>query len=378
MQKYSRHFGVPSSGGLRNSLDDTVSFLKRLRAITTLASIALVISGTPFTGRVGAAISPPGGPFVSPRTPGALAVSPTGVLYVVDASRDQILRRVDGGRFQVVAGDGHRGFTGDGHAAIDAKISVNQDSALVVTSDGTVVFVDQGGRRVREILPSGDIETIAGGGREPLGNTTLSAKVVSLAGADIVNALATGRGGQLYLGVDGVYRLSGGFLHWIVGSDSSALNRGFKGFGVRPVVQKDFDPAYTLAVDGKGDLLVGGGGTWSLYERTVAGALRFVQEDRAQGGYYAAMATAPDGNVVLAGGVHGLAWFHPSGAITDGPASVLSGLLASPSHFTPGEGIAVAPNGALYLDADAGNGFTNVSAIVRVTAAGRAKVLWQS
>jgi hypothetical protein len=53
-------------------------------------------------------------------------------------------------------------------------------------------------------------------------------------------------------------------------------------------------------------------------------------------------------------------------------------LLPPPSHFTVGEGVAVAANGAIYLDADAGNGFTNVSAIVRVTSAGHAVLIWKS
>lgn len=89
------------------------------------------------------------------------------------------------------------------------------------------------------------------------------------------------------------------------------------------------------------------------------------------------MAAAPDGSVVLAGGAHGLARFHPSGLITTIPASGLSTVLA-PSHFTVGEGVAVAPNGSIYLDADAGNGFTNVSAIVQVTSAGHAVLVWKS
>ena len=90
------------------------------------------------------------------------------------------------------------------------------------------------------------------------------------------------------------------------------------------------------------------------------------------------MAAAPDGNVVLAGGALGLAWFHPSGVITAIPASELSTLLPPPSHFTVGESVAVAPNGAVYLDADANNGFTNVSAIVQVTSAGHAVLVWKS
>lgn len=347
-------------------------------AATSLAAATVVTSSALLMGLSGA--SPPSsvGAIVALKTPAALAVSFKGVLYVVDASRDQILRRLANGQFQVVAGDGRRGFSGDDHLAIDAEISVNEQSGLAVASNGTVYFVDEGNGRVREILPSGVVETVAGGGSEIPGAVSVRALRARFGVLDQLNGLAMGPGGQLYIGSDGVYRLASGVLHRVIGSDAPGLNKGFKGYGSSPVFQKDFDPAYTLDFDGKGDLLVGGGNTWSLYERTAGGAFLFIQEDRAQGGYYAAMAAAPDGSVVLAGGVHGLARFHPSGLITSIPASGLSTLLQPPSHFTVGEGVAVAPNGAIYLDADANNGFTNVSAIVQVTSLGHAVLVWKS
>jgi hypothetical protein len=54
------------------------------------------------------------GAFVVPEAPYALAVAPNGDLLAVDARRDQILRRLPSGKFQVLAGDGKRGFSGDG------------------------------------------------------------------------------------------------------------------------------------------------------------------------------------------------------------------------------------------------------------------------
>lgn len=344
----------------------------------SFTAVTVVTGSALLTGLSGASQPSSVGAIVALKTPAALAVSFKGVLYVVDAGRNQILRRLPSGRFQVVAGDGRRGFSGDGHLAIDAEISVKEWGGLAVASNGTVYFADEGNGRVREILPNGDIETVAGGGSETPGTASVPALRASFGALDQLNGLAMGPEGHLYIGSTGVYRLASGMLHWVVGSNAPGLNKGFKGYGSSPLFQKDFDPAYTLAFDGKGDLLVGGGNTWSLYERIAGGALRFIQEDRAQGGYYAALAAAPDGSVVLAGGAHGLARFHPSGSITTIPSSGLSTLLSLPSHFTVGEGAAVAPNGAIYLDADANNGFTNVSAIVQVTSAGHAVLVLKS
>jgi hypothetical protein len=361
-----------------SKLDGSFGLVRRFLVASSLALAALAAGAGLQVDAAGASQSPSEGAIVDLTMPGALAVSSTGVLYVVDSSRDQILRRVTSGRFQVVAGTGRRGFSGDGHLAIDAEISVTRWGGLAVARNGTVYFADEGNERIREILPDGVIETVAGGGTESLGTVPVTALRVRFGNVYSLNGLAIGPGGQLYIASNGVYRLANGVLHWVVGSDAPGLNKGFKAYGSSPVFQKDFDPAYTLAFDGNGDLLVGGGETWSLYERTAGGVLRFIQEDRAQGGYYAAMASAPDGSVVIAGGAHGLSRFHASGLITTDSAAGMSTLLSPPSHFTVGEGVAVAPNGSIYLAADANNGFTNVSAIVQVTTTGHAILVWKS
>ncbi len=317
------------------------------------------------------------GASVEPTTPGALAVW-RGVLYVVDVGRDQILRRLANGRFDVVAGTGRRGFSGDGHLATRAAISVGYDSGLAVATNGTVFFSDSGNGRVRAVSPDGVISTVAGGGATVAGVTPIRADRARLTGIGQPNGLAIGPNGQLYIAANGVFRLAAGELHWVVGSDAPALNRGFTVYGSNPAHQQDVVPAYTIAFDGRGDLLVGGGNTWSLYERTASGRLRFVQGDRAEGGLYAATAEAPAGTGVLAGGGDGLARFHPSGAITRISAPGLATILAPPSHFAIGQGLAVAANGTLYLDTDANNGFSTVSAIVEVAPSGRASLLWRS
>ena len=318
------------------------------------------------------------GAVVEAKLPGALAVSRHGQLYVLDLGRDQVLRRLPNGRFRVVAGTGRRGFTGDGGPGVAAEIALDEGSGLAVAANGTIYFADTGNGRVRAVAPDGVITTVAGGGASVPGVEPIRAARAQFVGIAQVNGLAIGPRGQLLLGANGVYRLANGVLTWIVGSTATSLNAGFRGYGRNPARQQDFVPADTLCVDGRGDLLVGGGNTWSLYERTASGALRFVQGDRDQGGYYAAMARAPDGSVVLAGGAHGLARFSPTGRITPIAARALATLLASPNHFTVGDGVAVAPDGAIYLDNTANNGFSSVSSIVRFDPSGRATLLWHS
>lgn len=182
---------------------------------------------------------------------------------------------------------------------------------------------------------------------------------------------------MLYIGTSGVYRLTGdGTLHWVVGSNLARLNKEFKTVYSNPAVQGDFTPATRLAFDGVGDLLVAGGGGWGLYERTSAGKLRFVESFRG-GGYWGSLATTPGGGVVLAGGNEGLGTFHPSGVITPRRARALNHVLGPHDSFRIGLSVAVAPNGDLYLDTDAGNGFTSNSAIISLSPDGSAKLIWK-
>jgi len=354
--------------GLVVVLAAAVSGLGLALSRTTTGHAVSGSKGTsPATGDVASA-----GPIVSPKTPQALAVGPGGSLYVVDGGRDQILRRLSDGRFRVVTGNGKSGFSGDGGQAVDAEI--RGASGIAVAKNGTVYFADEGNGRVREILPDGIIETVAGGGTVPLGSKPVPALSASFGGPSSLFGLAIAPNGELYIGTSAVYRLnSSGMLVWVVGSAARDLNKGFNGIYSNPAFQIDFAPALQLAFDGKGDLLVAGGPGFGLYERTATGKLRFLENDRSDGNLRGSLAAAPDGTVVLAGEAR----FHPSGSITPIAAHGLRTVLGAHNEFITGEGVAVAPNGGIYLDADAG-WFSSASAIVEISPNGHVSTLWKS
>jgi sugar lactone lactonase YvrE len=114
------------------------------------------------------------GSYVSPKAPTTLVVAPNGDLLAVDSGRDQILRHLPSGKFQVLAGDGKRGFSGDGGPAVRARINVQGNSGIAVAQDGTVYFSDSGNGRVREVLPDGVIKTIVGGGTREIEQGSIS------------------------------------------------------------------------------------------------------------------------------------------------------------------------------------------------------------
>jgi len=288
---------------------------KRRLLVAIVVLIAMVVSGVSYaivsrpsararhtgTSSPSKPISPVlAGAFVSPKSPYGLAVAPNHDLLVVDSGRDQILRRLPSDEFQVVAGDGKRGFSGDGGPAVRAEINLDYQAGIAVAKNGTIYFSDAQNGRVREILPDGIIETVAGGGTVSLGTKPVAALSAKFDAPWGLFGLVIGPNGELYIGANAVYRLGPkGVLHWVVGKSGVSLPKNWHGVYSNPAIQSDFTPAVRIAFDGKGELLVAGGGGFGLYEMTSAGKLRFVENLRGDG-YWGSLAAGAGGSVVLA------------------------------------------------------------------------------
>jgi serine/threonine-protein kinase len=123
-----------------------------------------------------------GGPAISACLvqPTALTHGPRGDIYVADAIGR--IRKVDAssGVITTVAGIGLAGYTGDGGAATEARIG--PASAIVVDSEGSVIFSDPVFHVIRRIDPRGVITTIAGRGEagfSPDGTAAVEAHINS-------------------------------------------------------------------------------------------------------------------------------------------------------------------------------------------------------
>jgi hypothetical protein len=332
------------------------------------------------------------GPIVTPKTPEALAIGPNGDLYVVDSGRDQILRRLSNGKFQVVAGSGERGFSGDGGLAVDAAIQLEYDAGIAVSKSGVVYFSDSLNGRVREVLPDGIIKTVAGGGSTPLRQGPTPALGSSLGSGLGIGGLAIGPDNDLYLALPGgVYRLTeNGMLIRVLGGPYTAADGSIS---ATPAFPADFSPAYRLAFDGAGDLFVAGGGGWGLYERTSSGSLRFIESFRGGGaGFWGSLASDPDGFVVGVSnnGIQKSTPFGGMAPLTKSPKELASALdlglgrLPQPAPtgvdvntFIGGGGIAVGRNGTIYVDMDSGV-WSRVNGILAITPSGSVTSLWRS
>jgi len=91
--------------------------------------------------------------------PRDVAVDLNGVLYIAAGVR---ILKVANGQIQTVAGDSYLHAIGDGGLATNALLL--RPSAIALDSAGSLYIADTGTQRVRQVLPTGVIRTLAGTG----------------------------------------------------------------------------------------------------------------------------------------------------------------------------------------------------------------------
>src|SRR5690606_26036309 len=97
--------------------------------------------------------------------PQGLVIAADGTAYVSDAANHRVRRILPDGSIDTYAGTGATEPLGDGGPATEA--AVWEPAGLALRPDGTLVIVERGSKRIREVSPDGIITTIAGGGDAP-------------------------------------------------------------------------------------------------------------------------------------------------------------------------------------------------------------------
>lgn len=328
---------------------------------------ALAGEGTGGSGSSGGSGAGARGGAIRLERPGALAVAPSGGVYVADDGREQILERLPDGTLRVVAGTGKAGFSGDGGRA--AKAELNGPAGMALARDGTLFFADQGNNRIRAVAPDATIRTVAGNGRGGwvrTGTKALAAPILSPAG------LTFDRKGRLVIadgGWSSVLRLEpDGTLTRLAGV---ARYAGVYGVG-GPATKASADGPVGLAYDRAGDLFLAGFNTKTLLMISPQGRMEEVGADYP---YAGGVTATPDGRV-LATNRDQVLELTPHGphVLLDFRERRFAGLTGFDA-----QGVAADAAGDLYLDTWP-SGYTNGSAtaLVELRRDGTTRVLWRS
>jgi hypothetical protein len=306
---------------------------------------------------------------VHPEAPAAMVAAPGGSVYIADDQRQEIFLYHPNGSFQVVAGNGIGGFSGDGGAATAAEI--DDPGGMALRPGGALYFADQGNGRVREITRSGSILTVAGDGHSGWVADGTPAHSASLSPSDVVfgpDSLMYLSSGQEVLRLD-----NNGTLSRVAGTQGP--QQGLVGLG-GPATAAAIDGANGLAFDSHGNLYLAGSATKTLLMVNNAGQMT---APHGNGNFYprgvAGLVESPSGSII---GMTGLSLVRFEGGNEETIFSFATGTFHGIKAFSP-NGIAVTDNGAIYVDTDAGNGFTSMTALAMIDPArSSSKLLWRS
>jgi uncharacterized protein (TIGR03437 family) len=181
--------------------------------------------------------------------PRGVAVDTQGNLYIADTGNCRIRKVTSGGIVSTVAGTGTAGFSGDGGSATSAQLSYPE--AVAVGPSGNLYVADSWNYRVREIASNGNIQTVAGNGSYGVFGDNGPAAAASLG---LIESLTMDTAGNLYLS-DAYNHLvrkvaPGGSISTVVGGGFGPAMDG----GAATSAKLKFPKG--VAVDGQGNLYV--------------------------------------------------------------------------------------------------------------------------
>jgi sugar lactone lactonase YvrE len=197
--------------------------------------------------------------------PYGVAVDPRGNLYIADGGNNRIRKVTPDGVITTIAGNGKRGFSGDRGLAITAGLSVG---SIAVDSKGNIFFTDGYANRIRKVAPDGYIMIVAGNGTRGFGGDGGPATAAQLAPASI----AVDSAGNLFIADYWNHRIRkvvpSGLITTIAGNGA----RGFGGDG-GPATSALLAAPKCVAVDFAGNLYIADSGNNRIRKVTPDGVI---------------------------------------------------------------------------------------------------------
>ncbi|MGH9627550.1 MAG: hypothetical protein ACRD7E_04285, partial [Bryobacteraceae bacterium] len=133
------------------------------------------------------------------KSPAGIAIDSRGTLCMAETDEHRIRCISAAGVVWIFAGTGEAGFRGDNGPAAEALL--HSPTALAFDLSGNLYVADTGNERIRKIVPSGFISTVAGGGTAAGDGPALAAQLLQPAG------VAVDRSGNIFFSESGSNRI---------------------------------------------------------------------------------------------------------------------------------------------------------------------------
>lgn len=234
-----------------------------IRKVDTSSGIITTVAGNNFN-----AYSGDGGPATSASLslPTGVALDGAGNLYIADTNNSCIRKVTADQVIHTVAGQcSYALFQGDGGPAIQAKLS--KPYSVAVDAQGSIYFSDTQNNRIRKVTPDGIINTIAGNGTQGFKDgPALQAELYSPSG------IALDASGSLYIADKSNFRirklLPSGNLVTVAGSGSP----GYAGDGGTAISAAMYFPLGVFVDNSSGNAYVADSQNQVIRELTVSNA----------------------------------------------------------------------------------------------------------
>lgn len=180
--------------------------------------------------------------------PEGLASDADGNVYIADTQNNRIRKLLPNGTIISIAGNGNASFYGDGGPANSASIHAPQ--GLYSAGGGYIYIADTGNQRIRELLPNGNITTVAGNGK--LGSAGDGGEALS-AELNLPTGVALDSAGNLYIADQGNNRVRSispnGVIFTFAGAGSALGDGG-------PAMTAQLSAPASVAADAAGNVYI--------------------------------------------------------------------------------------------------------------------------